>query len=216
MYYRREYLNDFVRSSSNASITSWQQTQHTQCANYEWHETRDREIVWSLGEGELTILLFQHIAKRRKEKKRYYYFHYTKREPPFTFNSGNVKKSYHSKQFTSLFRLCRATFPSEQEKEAIYRNPLHIDDEKADFFSLNPLSYAQVCIYAWQALRHLRRTRFFMRSVYFSPFCFDALTNGISAFSRTSAKVYSLTRTPSSNTVWRRSCHKFKIRTSQS
>lgn len=83
-------------------------------------------------------------------------------------------------------------------------------------FSLNPLSYAQVCIYAWQALQHLRRTRFFMRSVYFSPFCFDALTNGISAFSRTSAKVYSLTSTPSSNTVWRRSCHKFKIRASQS
>lgn len=70
MYYRRENLNDFVRSPSNASITSWQPTQHTQCANYEWHETRDREIVWSLGEGELTILLFQHIAKRRKEKKR--------------------------------------------------------------------------------------------------------------------------------------------------
>lgn len=144
MYYRRENLNDFVRSPSNASITSWQQTQHTQCANYEWHETRDREIVWSLGEGELTILLSQHIAKRRKEKIILFPLH---KEPPFTFNSGNVKKSYHSKQFTSLFRmLCQATFPSEQQKEAIYRKPLHIDDEKADFF-LSILWAMHKCVY---------------------------------------------------------------------
>lgn len=42
--------------------------------------------------------------------------------------------------------LWRATFPSEQEKEAIYRNPLHIDDEKADFF-LSILWAMHKCVY---------------------------------------------------------------------
>ena len=42
--------------------------------------------------------------------------------------------------------LCGATFPSEQEKEAIYRNLLHIDDEKADFF-LSILWAMQKCVY---------------------------------------------------------------------
>lgn len=44
-----------------------------------------------------------------------------------------------------------------------------------------------------------------LKVFYFNSFICASLTSGISAFALTSAKVYSLTSTPSSNTVSRRS-----------
>ena len=53
---------------------------------------------------------------------------------------------------------------------------------------------------------------FIIRVYSLEQFVFASFTSGISAFSLTCAKVYSLTSTPSSNTVSRRSCWQKKWR----